>query len=241
MHIHLTKIRLAVAIAAVVALVPATAVATHVFSDVDDSRFFADAVEWASDNGITTGTSPTTFDPDRGVTRGESVTFLRRYDTNVVQPALAGVTGDVVANTASIAALPPAITRLQYSGSNIDTSISGTWEYVRDLGTFTKTSSDTDVIINVDGHGEINAVFCHWQVRVDGLTDVGAASTSPSLADGGSAVQYATGAWFIQALFSGLGTGSHDVELWLRGSGTDCQNNPFNFGHTALVTELITQ
>lgn len=94
MTIRLTKVRLALAVAAVVALVPATAVATHVFTDVDDSRFFAAAVEWASENGITTGTTATTFEPDRGVTRGETVTFLKRYDDNVVQPALVAAKGE---------------------------------------------------------------------------------------------------------------------------------------------------
>ncbi len=37
------------------------------------------AVGWMFSNGITTGTSSTTFSPDRAVTRGELVTFLYRY------------------------------------------------------------------------------------------------------------------------------------------------------------------
>jgi hypothetical protein len=69
-------------------VVISTASATHVFDDVADNKFFAGPVEWALDNGITTGTSPSTFEPDRGVSRGESVTFLKRYNDNIVQPAL---------------------------------------------------------------------------------------------------------------------------------------------------------
>jgi hypothetical protein len=84
----LTRTRLALLIVAVALLVPAVAVASHVFDDVDDGRFFAGPVEWAATNGITTGTTATTFEPDRGVTRGESVTFLKRYHDNIVTPAL---------------------------------------------------------------------------------------------------------------------------------------------------------
>ena len=91
MSIRLTRTRLIVAIAAVVALVPATALATDVFDDVEDTQFYAAATKWVQDNNITTGSpgGSKTFKPDDPATRGESVTFLNRYDTNVVQPAFA--------------------------------------------------------------------------------------------------------------------------------------------------------
>ena len=89
MTITISKLKLALAVLAVVLVAPATALATHVFDDVDDGAFYAEPVEWAADNGITTGKSPTQFAPLDSVTRGESVTFLKRYDDNIVQPALA--------------------------------------------------------------------------------------------------------------------------------------------------------
>jgi hypothetical protein len=90
--ITITKLRLAIAIVAIGLLVPATAaVATQVFDDVPDGRFYSEAVAWAFDNNITTGTTATTFEPDAGVTRGQNVTFAKRYDDNIVQPALASV------------------------------------------------------------------------------------------------------------------------------------------------------
>lgn len=49
------------------------------FVDVGSGDFFADAVAWMVAEGITTGTSPTTFSPHRNVTRGEVATFLHRY------------------------------------------------------------------------------------------------------------------------------------------------------------------
>lgn len=88
MTITLTKTKLALSILVLALVVPATAYATHIFDDVPDHAFYAGAVEWAFDNEITTGKSPTEFAPLDNVTRGESVTFLQRYDTNVVQPAL---------------------------------------------------------------------------------------------------------------------------------------------------------
>jgi len=94
MTITIRKLHLAVVVLAVVLIAPATAVATHIFTDVPDDQFYSDAVEWAFDNGITTGTSATTFEPDRSVTRGENVTFAKRYDDNIVQPALADIAAD---------------------------------------------------------------------------------------------------------------------------------------------------
>ncbi len=105
MTITITKSRLALAIAAFALLIPATAYATHTFSDVPDGQFYTDAVEWAFDNGITTGTTATTFEPDAGVTRGQNVTFAKRYDDNIVQPALATLTTGVATNAADIDAL----------------------------------------------------------------------------------------------------------------------------------------
>ncbi|MEM8705743.1 MAG: S-layer homology domain-containing protein [Actinomycetota bacterium] len=49
------------------------------FNDVPSTSFFADAVAWMVEQGITTGTSPTTFHPNRTLTRGECATFLWRW------------------------------------------------------------------------------------------------------------------------------------------------------------------
>lgn len=48
------------------------------FSDVPESAYYAKAVEWAVENGITNGMTETTFAPDTTCTRGQSVTFLHR-------------------------------------------------------------------------------------------------------------------------------------------------------------------
>ena len=48
------------------------------FTDVSASAYYAKAVAWAVENGITNGMTETTFAPDATCTRGQSVTFLHR-------------------------------------------------------------------------------------------------------------------------------------------------------------------
>ena len=48
------------------------------FSDVHESNYYAEAVAWAKDSGITGGTTATTFSPSATVTRAQAVTFLWR-------------------------------------------------------------------------------------------------------------------------------------------------------------------
>ena len=48
------------------------------FTDVSDGSYYYDAVNWAVSNGITDGTSATTFSPDNICTRAQMVTFLWR-------------------------------------------------------------------------------------------------------------------------------------------------------------------
>lgn len=51
---------------------------TNPFTDVSTSDYYYDAVLWAADNGVTGGTSATTFSPNVTVTRAQMVTFLWR-------------------------------------------------------------------------------------------------------------------------------------------------------------------
>ncbi len=58
---------------------PAVA-ASGKFTDVPSSAAYATAVAWAVNNGITVGTSNTTFSPDSICTRGQIMTFLYRAE-----------------------------------------------------------------------------------------------------------------------------------------------------------------
>ena len=66
---------------------PAPKATTTAFTDLDKSAYYYDAVLWAVEKGITTGTSATTFSPNATVTRGQTVTFLYRF---AGQPAVSG-------------------------------------------------------------------------------------------------------------------------------------------------------
>lgn len=48
------------------------------FSDVAADAYYAEVVKWATDNGITNGTTSSTFSPGSGCTRAQIVTFLWR-------------------------------------------------------------------------------------------------------------------------------------------------------------------
>ena len=49
------------------------------FTDVGEDQWYADAVQWAYENGVTGGTSKTTFSPNKNVTREEIAVFLYAY------------------------------------------------------------------------------------------------------------------------------------------------------------------
>lgn len=51
------------------------------FEDVEAGAYYEKAVLWAAENGITAGTSATTFGPDDTCTRAQVVTFLHRDST----------------------------------------------------------------------------------------------------------------------------------------------------------------
>lgn len=60
------------------------------FTDVSPTRYYADAVHWLASEGITTGVSPTRFDPDGTVSRAQMATFLWRLVGRPLGPATSG-------------------------------------------------------------------------------------------------------------------------------------------------------
>ena len=57
---------------------PEPVTTTNPFTDVNSGVYYYDAVLWAVEQGITSGTSATTFAPDATCTRAQTVTFLYR-------------------------------------------------------------------------------------------------------------------------------------------------------------------
>jgi len=111
--------------------VPTVAMAAHPFTDVPDGEWYSEAVDWAYNNGITTGKTPTTFDGWATTNRYEVVTFLDRYDDNVVGPALDEIESnvdDIESNVATVSQDLANATRVYFAR-------------VADDGTVEKTSS----------------------------------------------------------------------------------------------------
>ena len=54
------------------------------FTDVPEGKYYTDAIKWAVQNGITTGKTATSFDPNGNVTRQELAVFMARYAKNIL-------------------------------------------------------------------------------------------------------------------------------------------------------------
>ena len=59
---------------------PETGLTENPFTDLESGAWYTDAVLWALENGITTGTTATTFNPNGECFRAQVVTFLHRAD-----------------------------------------------------------------------------------------------------------------------------------------------------------------
>ena len=75
-----------------------SAVSVNPFTDVAKGTYYHDAVIWAVDNGVTSGTSETTFSPDMSCDRGQVVTFLWRASGKPEPKSSANPFNDVKSN-----------------------------------------------------------------------------------------------------------------------------------------------
>ena len=72
--------------------------AENSFTDVPADTWYTDAVIWASENGITAGTSETTFSPTNSLTREQLATFFYRF-ADFENPDPIEITGDLTGFT----------------------------------------------------------------------------------------------------------------------------------------------
>ncbi|MEZ5167317.1 MAG: S-layer homology domain-containing protein [Acidimicrobiales bacterium] len=117
-----------------------TGFAASGFRDVPADAFYADAVDWAVRRGITTGTSATTFEPLRTLTRGEAVTFLYRLFT----------IGDVQAHFTTV------LSGLSSPVGAAQNPATGTWFITEQGGTLVRwpgSGAATDVLTKSVSHG----------------------------------------------------------------------------------------
>ena len=59
---------------------PAPQTAMNPFTDISPDAYYYDAVLWAAEQGITSGTTATSFNPNKACTRAQAVTFLWRSE-----------------------------------------------------------------------------------------------------------------------------------------------------------------
>ena len=72
---------------------------TPTFADVDKGKYYAPYIAWANENGIVSGTSDTTFQPDAPVTCEQAAVIIARYseykgisyEEKSISPSLTGV------------------------------------------------------------------------------------------------------------------------------------------------------
>ena len=74
---------------------PAPKSTNNPFTDVSAGDYYYTAVLWAVENGVTAGTSATTFSPNSTCTRGQIVTFLYRANGSPAPKSSANPFGDV--------------------------------------------------------------------------------------------------------------------------------------------------
>ena len=90
------------------------------FVDVAESAYYADAVKWAVENGVTGGTTATAFSPNASCTRAQMVTFLwRASGSPVVNHAMSFT--DVPADAYYAEAVRWALAQGITSGTTADT------------------------------------------------------------------------------------------------------------------------
>ena len=93
------------------------------FKDVTEKDYYYKAVLWAVENGITKGTSDTTFSPNDVCTREQVVTFLYRYEN---EPEVKDVTNpfkDVNEKDYSFNAILWAVSNEVTNGRTADTFV----------------------------------------------------------------------------------------------------------------------
>jgi hypothetical protein len=107
-------------------------------------------------------------------------------------------------------------------------SFSSTYVKIADLGTFTKVEATSTVHVTYEGRITANTISgtgAHFELRVDDApVAVGRARANIRLSEAGASGIPVS----ITGIFTGLGTGSHTVSMWIKGStsGTTAMVDP---------------
>ena len=171
-------------------------------------------------------------------------------------PGSTGATG-ATGGTGQTGASPfVALTTLNFTGgqqSDVAPSLA-TWNQLVKLGTFQKTLSGTHEVVTFSGTGGASPGksgehwSCVFQLRVDGKTVSGNASTALSnnggqtdLAESPNQPVSSAYPMSFTADFGTLAAGAHELSIWDGGNAGACSVDPYNFNsQSALVEEIQT-
>ncbi len=130
-----------------------------------------------------------------------------------------------------------------------------TWKQLVNLGTFQKRLSATHEVVTFSGTGGaspggggLEHWSCVFQLRVDGKTVSGDASTASSnnggqtdLAESPNQPVSSAYPMSFTADFGTLAAGAHELSIWDVGNAGSCSVDPYNFdSQSALVEEIQT-
>jgi hypothetical protein len=149
--------------------------------------------------------------------------------------------GRILSLESKLADLSSSRRRIEYTDGSDTSSVTASYQSLRNLGSFPKSSATSTLMLtwntHVDALGE-PGTFCDFQLRVDGKPDTDrdggggrAVVYVPSGSGGGSSPVTVT------ALFGRLGAGSHTASVWVRGTARECMENYGNFPRTIIVEE----
>jgi hypothetical protein len=132
------------------------------------------------------------------------------------------------------------VTRLLYAGTTTLAS-TGEFQLMLTMGTFVKQRADTVLRVSWLSHTHGSGTgFCQYQLRIDGIKDDGTSNVNATYGNTGEAVVYAGDqAVNVMTYFDGIGRGSRDAQIWLRGNGIDCSINWGNFQNQVIIEEIL--
>jgi len=136
----------------------------------------------------------------------------------------------------------PYVTILKYNSTTSDFA-PGTIKFLRNLGTFKKQRSDTDVKLTWIGHATVDGLSCFFQLRVDDQTESGTSSLTGGaiVNNDDSGDETDVQQFSVTAYFQDLPKGELDIDVWDRGvAATECTLNPGNWTHTVFIEETYS-
>jgi hypothetical protein len=182
---------------------------------------------------------------EKGQTSLQGAALVQQTQIGAVQSSVEVQKADADARLATLetrlaAAAAPRV-RIEYSDGSSSNTVGASYHRLRTLGGFSKLAGGSSLLLtwntHVDALGE-PGTFCDFQLRVDGRPDM------EQEGGGGRAVVYvppgATGGSApvtVSVLFDRLGSGSHAVDIWVRGTARECMENFGNFPRAVIVEE----